>query len=32
VKKAIQDAASVKRLLLFSALGGQHDHGIVRMA
>ena len=30
VKKAIRDAPSVKRLLLFSALGGQHDHGIVR--
>ncbi|KAH6854694.1 hypothetical protein B0I37DRAFT_37670 [Chaetomium sp. MPI-CAGE-AT-0009] len=28
VKKAIHDAASVKRLLLFSALGAQHDHGI----
>jgi uncharacterized protein YbjT (DUF2867 family) len=32
VKKAIHDAASVKRLLLFSALGAQHDHGIVRSA
>lgn len=29
VKKAIHDAGNVKRLLLFSALGGQHDHGIV---
>ncbi|KAK3298227.1 uncharacterized protein B0H64DRAFT_438715 [Chaetomium fimeti] len=28
VKRAIRDAASVKRLLLFSALGAQHDHGI----
>jgi uncharacterized protein YbjT (DUF2867 family) len=32
VKRAIHDAAGVKRLLLFSALGGQHNHGIVRVA
>ena len=30
VKRGIHDAASVKRLLLFSALGAQHDHSIVR--
>lgn len=32
VKRAIQDASSVRSLLLFSALGAQHDHGIVRVA
>jgi hypothetical protein len=30
VKKAVRDAGSVKRLLVFSALGAQHDHGTVR--
>ncbi|KAH7123477.1 hypothetical protein B0J13DRAFT_511863 [Dactylonectria estremocensis] len=28
VKKALQDATSVKKLLLFSSTGSQHDHGI----
>ncbi|KAK3303716.1 uncharacterized protein B0T15DRAFT_504885 [Chaetomium strumarium] len=28
VKKAIQDAPTIKRVLLFSALGAQHDHSI----
>ncbi|KAH7131303.1 hypothetical protein EDB81DRAFT_906411 [Dactylonectria macrodidyma] len=28
VKKALQDATSVKKLLVFSATGSQHDHGI----
>lgn len=30
VKKALQDAATVKKLLLFSSMGAQYDHGIVR--
>lgn len=30
VKSAIQNAQSVKRLLVLSALGAYHDHGIVR--
>ncbi|KAH7010088.1 hypothetical protein EDB80DRAFT_839261 [Ilyonectria destructans] len=28
VKKALQDAATVKKLLLFSSMGAQYDHGI----
>jgi hypothetical protein len=31
VKSAILGAPSVKRLLIFSAVGSQHDHGIVRI-
>jgi hypothetical protein len=30
VKNALRDAPSVKRLVIFSALGAQHDHGTVR--
>lgn len=30
IKNAIQDAPSMKRLLLFSAVGAQYDHSIVR--
>lgn len=30
VKNALQDAVSVKKLLLFSSMGAQYDHGIVR--
>ncbi|KAK7409234.1 hypothetical protein QQX98_008610 [Neonectria punicea] len=28
VKKALQDASTVKKLLLFSSMGAQYDHGI----
>ena len=31
VKIALRDAPSVKRLLLFSAVGSQYDHSIVRL-
>ena len=31
VKEAVQKAPSVKRLLLFSAIGAQHEKGIVRV-
>jgi hypothetical protein len=32
VKNAIRDAPSVRRLVLFSALGAQHEQGTVRAA